>query len=127
MQWCDSILQLRPRDGLTSDDFDLMIDTLHIQCEDELLGHNWLENYGTEILDACHKRTDPSDIVQQQHHLYPQQQSDLLGILSAHPMLFNDTLGIYPHTKVHIDIDSDAEPVHVRAYTMPRIHLSNNN
>jgi hypothetical protein len=37
--------------------------------------------------------------------------------------MFDDTLGVYPHKKVHIDIDPNAKPVHSRPYPAPRIHL----
>ncbi len=37
--------------------------------------------------------------------------------------MFNGTLGVYPHKKVHIDIDPNAKPVHSRPYPVPRIHL----
>eukprot|EP00804_Cyclotella_cryptica_P015823 CCRYP_006328-RE/>CCRYP_006328-RE protein AED:0.09 eAED:0.09 QI:0/-1/0/1/-1/1/1/0/883 len=38
--------------------------------------------------------------------------------------MFDGTLGIYPHKKVHIDVDPDAKPVHARQYPVPRVHLS---
>jgi hypothetical protein len=37
--------------------------------------------------------------------------------------MFNGTLGIHPHTKVHIDINPNAKPVHSRPYPVPQIHL----
>jgi hypothetical protein len=37
--------------------------------------------------------------------------------------MFDGTLGVYPHKKVHIDIDPNAEPVHCRPYPVPQIHL----
>jgi hypothetical protein len=37
--------------------------------------------------------------------------------------MFNGTLGVYPHKKVHIDIDPNAKPVHYRPYPVPQIHL----
>jgi hypothetical protein len=37
--------------------------------------------------------------------------------------MFNGTLGVYPHKKVHIDIDSNAKPIHSRPYPVPQIHL----
>jgi hypothetical protein len=36
--------------------------------------------------------------------------------------MFNGTLGVYPHKKVHIDIDPNAR--HSRPYPAPRIHLN---
>jgi hypothetical protein len=37
--------------------------------------------------------------------------------------MFDETLGVYPHKKVHIDIDPNAKPVHFRPYPVPQIHL----
>jgi hypothetical protein len=37
--------------------------------------------------------------------------------------MFDGTLGVYPHKKVHIDIDPNAKPVHSRPYPVPQIHL----
>ncbi len=36
---------------------------------------------------------------------------------------FNGTLGMYPHKKVHIDIDPNAKPVNSRPYPVPQIHF----
>ncbi len=37
--------------------------------------------------------------------------------------MFDGNLGVYPHEKVHIDIDPNAKPVHSRQYPVPQIHL----
>ncbi len=37
--------------------------------------------------------------------------------------MFDGTLGIYPHKKVHIDIDPNAKPVHSRPYPVSQINL----
>jgi hypothetical protein len=37
--------------------------------------------------------------------------------------MFNGTLGVYPHKKVHIGIDSNAKPVHSMPYPVPQILL----
>jgi hypothetical protein len=37
--------------------------------------------------------------------------------------MFYVTLGVYPHKKVHIDIDPNAKPSHSRPYPVPQIHL----
>ncbi len=38
--------------------------------------------------------------------------------------MFDGTLGVYPHKKLHIDIDPNAKPVHSRPYPVPWIHLN---
>ena len=57
------------RDGLMPNDFDHMINSLQIQCKDELLSHSWLELYATKILDSGYQWTDPSDVVKEQYQL----------------------------------------------------------
>ncbi|KAL7523594.1 hypothetical protein ACHAXR_000247 [Thalassiosira sp. AJA248-18] len=37
--------------------------------------------------------------------------------------MFDGTLGVYPHKKIHIDIDPNAKPVYSRPYTVAHIHL----
>ncbi len=37
--------------------------------------------------------------------------------------MFDGTPGVYPHKKVHIDIDPNTKPVHSRPYPVPQIHL----
>ncbi len=44
-------------------------------------------------------------------------------MLQENDKTFNGTLGVYPHKKVHIDIDPNAKPVHSRPYPVPQIHL----
>jgi hypothetical protein len=43
--------------------------------------------------------------------------------VSENNKIFNGILGVYPHKKVHIDIDPNAKPVHCRPYPLPQIHL----
>jgi len=49
---------MRPHRGLTPEAFDHMEDSHFIQHEDELIGHDWLELYATEILDTKYQWTD---------------------------------------------------------------------
>jgi hypothetical protein len=50
------------------------------------------------------------------------QNADLLEVLAKHQKMFDGTLGVYPHKKVHIDIDPNAKPAHARQYPVPRVH-----
>ena len=38
--------------------------------------------------------------------------------------MFNGTLGVYPHRKIHIELEEGAVPKHSRPYPVLRIHLS---
>jgi hypothetical protein len=56
-------------------------------------------------------------------HLNAHQKADLLQVLQKNQTMFDGTLGVYPHKKVHIDIDPNAKPVHSRPYPVPQIHV----
>ena len=75
------------------------------------------------ILDAKYEKTEISDVVAKQTHLNFTQQKSLEDVLTKHKKLFNGTLGVYPHKKIHLEIEPNAEPVHMRPYAVPRIHL----
>ncbi len=123
MEWYECILPLRDPLSLDKQSYHDMEDAMYVQTEDELLGDDWLDTFATEILDAKYDKTDVNDVVQQQTHLNDKQKQDLLQLLLKHSKLFSGKLGSYPHKQFHIDIDPDAEPVHARAYPVPRIHL----
>ncbi len=45
------------------------------------------------------------DVVDGLTHLSTQQKFDLLEVLLENQKMFDDTLGVYPHRKVHIELD----------------------
>ena len=101
-----------------------MEDMYNIQLKDELFGKDWLQCYATHILDARYEFTDVKDVIDQLTHLNTQQKADLLQVSMENAQMFNGTLGIYPHKKVHLELDPNAKPVHARPYPVPCIHLS---
>ena len=48
---------------------------------------------------------------------------ELEKILVKFEKLFDGTLGVYPHRKVHIELLADAVAKHVRPYAVPQVHL----
>ena len=123
MKWFDTTLPLRPTGGLTSEDFDAMVDAFHIQAEDELFGEDWLACFATKILDAKYEFVSVRQVIDNLSHLNMHQKADLLQVLEDNQKMFDGTLGVYPHKKFHIDIDENAKPVHARPYPVPRVHL----
>ncbi len=96
-----------------------MEDMFHIQVEDELFGEGLLKCFGTEILDAKYERKDVAKVVKGLTHLNAHQKADLLWVLQENDKMFDRTFRVYPHNKVHIDIDPNAKPVHSRPYPVP--------
>ena len=56
------------------------------------------------------------------HHMDKQQKQQLEQLFEKREKLFDGTLGLYPHKKVHIEVQPDAEPKHQRPYSVPQIH-----
>ena len=77
----------------------------------------------SEILPSKYDATDIEIIVCRCTYLCPQQQDDLFNVLSCFPKLFNNKLDVYPHEKIHLDIDPTVPPHITRAYPVPRSQL----
>jgi hypothetical protein len=119
MEWFDSSIPLCPPGGLDSSQFDAVEDMFHIQVKDKIFGEDWRECFATEILDAKYEKTDLVEVMKGLTHLNAHQKVDLLRALQENDMMFDGTLGFYPHNKVHIDIDPNAKSVHPRPYPVP--------
>ncbi len=76
------------------------------------------------MLCAKFEFTDVKDIIDQLTHLNTQQKADLLQVLMENAKMFDGTLSVYPHKKVHLELDPNTKPVHARLYPVPHIHLS---
>ena len=85
---------------------------------------DWLSCYATDILDAKYEWTDVAKVVHQQTHLNAHQMKELLQVLQDNSQMFDGTLGLYPHRKVHIELVPNAKPVHARPYPVPQIHMN---
>ena len=79
--------------------------------------------FAIEILDAKYEKVWIKDVVNPLEYLNTQQKADLKQVLSEFTKLFDDTLGVYPHKKFHIELEPGAEPRHARPYPVPVIHF----
>jgi hypothetical protein len=119
IEWVDCSIPLCLPGGLNSTEFDAIEDMFHIQVEDELFGEDWLKCFATKILDAKYASTDVAEVIEGLTHLDAYLKRDLLLVLQENKNMFNGTLGLHPHKKVHIDIIPNAKPVHSRPYPVP--------
>jgi hypothetical protein len=102
-----------------------MAKTIEIQLEDNFLGIDWYDPtcHASEILDAKYEKVLVDDVIDQLDCLNAQQKNDLKQVLNEHIKLFDNTLGVKPHTKFHNDLMPRAVPKHSRPYAKPGIHL----
>ena len=74
------------------------------------------------LMDAKYEKTSPQEVASRQHHLSENQQLKLQQALEKVNVLFDGSLGHYPHRKVHLDLVEGTEPVHSKPYAIPRTH-----
>jgi hypothetical protein len=53
-------------------------------------------------------KADVAEVIKGLTHLNTHQKADLLQVFRENEKMFDGTLGVYPHEKVHIDIDPNA-------------------
>jgi hypothetical protein len=123
MEWFDYSIPICLPRWLDSNEYGTMQDMFHIQVKDELFGEDWLRCFATEILDDKHEKKDVVDVMKELTHLNAHQKADLLWVLQENKKMFDETLNVYPHKKVHIDIDPNAKFVHFVPHPVPQIPL----
>jgi len=79
--------------------------------------------FTTTILDAKYDGATPEQVAEQQKHLTPTQREDVRKLVAKYPKLFSNQLRVYPHRKIHLEIDPNAIPKHFRPYSVARAHL----
>jgi hypothetical protein len=124
VSWFSNTIPLRNRRDFMRPDFNDLVECFESQIGEDDLGDDWMESYVTRILDAKYEKLDLDAFIAKQTHLNEVQNDDLKSIFRKHEKLFDGTLGVYPHKKVHIELHKDAKPVHSRAYhPVPKVHL----
>ena len=109
---------------ISDKDYLAMVDAIEIQSKESNFGFDWIDCYlASPLLDAKYEKVDTDDVPSQQTHLTIQQRNQLSDLLAKHRKLFDGTLGVYPHKKIHIEVEKDARPVYARPYSVPRVYL----
>ncbi len=76
---------------------------LCLKKEDDMFDQEILDNYSAWILDAKYEQVDTNSFVANQKHLNINQCHRLQHLLAKNKKIFDGSLGVYPHQKVHID------------------------
>ena len=91
----------------------LLVDMLYAQEEEEWFGNGFMELLATIILDATYNKVDLDKDINNKKHLNKKQQRELNKVLIKFEKLFDVTLGMYLHRKVHIELLADTVTRHV--------------
>ena len=110
--WQDSTVGMRDRDTFLTQEA-AMIYFIDLYSDDDDIGDDFM-------LEAKYDKVDTAELSAQQQHLTEEQRKDLAFLLSERSKLFSGELGLYPDTKVHLNLQPDAKPVHHRPYAVPR-------
>ncbi len=84
--------------------------------KDNIFEQEILDNYAAPILDAKSKQVDTNRAATNQKLLSRNQCHNLQHVLAQYSKLFDGSLGVYPHQKVHIDLSPGLEPVYHCVY-----------
>lgn len=127
IEWYGNTIPMRDAHETKRTDYIEMMDSFHLQEEEEWLGYDddYFDNYAmssANILDAKYDKVQIDDVVEEQTHLTDQQREDLRKLLMKYTKLFDGTLGVYPHKKFHIELEEGAKPVHARPYPVAKLH-----
>ena len=90
--------------------------------EDEQFRGDRYDEYAASIIDAKYEKVDVDGLAKEQSQLTEIQQEDIHLIFKNHEELFSSKLGYYQHREFNIEIEQGSQPIHTRAYPVPRLH-----
>lgn len=80
------------------------------------------DNYAGRILNVKSKQVDINKVASDQKLINPNQHQDLQHGLAKYDKLFGESLGVYPHQKVHIELFLNLEHFHYCVHPVPCVH-----
>jgi Retroviral aspartyl protease len=101
IQWLDHKLEYHPRDTF-SNGKSLFLATFESLAQVNHSAHDPEDQ--AAILDAEYEQIDTNHLAEQQFHLNRSQRRDLANLLEKFTKLFDGTLGVYPHKKMHLEL-----------------------
>ena len=78
----------------------------------------------SEIRTREYEPVSPQDVAAKQDHMTEAQKRLFAEVLADYSVVFDGKLGRYPHKQITIDLIDHAKPVHKRAYSVPRRHMT---
>ena len=82
-----------------------------------------VDSFASTITKSTYHPVNISTIIDKQTHLSVEDRDTLSVLLNKHTILFDGILKVYPHRLIHLDIQPNVTPWHLRAYPVAHIHL----
>jgi hypothetical protein len=123
ISWLDDIVSWKPKsyfqDSNLKDSVSYEAHCFFINSNDDF--DSWIDAHSAvvDIKGSKYEKVDTDYATKQQKHLTPSQQTDLAEVLRDYTSLFSGKLGCYPGYKVHLELNTDAQPFHTRPYPVP--------
>ncbi len=113
LQWMDHEIPFKnPEEFFNNKMFIDLNNELHLNKEDNMFDQEILDNCAAWILNAKYEQVDTNRVAADQKQLIINQCNKLQHLLARKKKLFDGSLGVYPHQKVHIDLLPGWKPVH---------------
>ena len=98
-------------------------ETTNLYATSALLDKDNPDGYKSKTISVSkYEAVDTDEVADEQKHLNAAQRDDLKRLLRKFPRLFSGKLGVYPHKKIHLELEPNATPVHQRSYAVPQMH-----
>ena len=118
IEWLDGQLPLRNAHEFHKEDKSLLVDMLYAQDDKEWFGDDFMESLTTTILDATYNKVDLDKVINYQKHLNKKKQRELKKFLVTFEKLFDGTMGVCPHRRIHIELLAYTVAKHARPYSV---------
>jgi hypothetical protein len=115
--WDTGTIPMKDRGTLSS--VEALIEVYMMVNEPQLLRKEY--SRATKILDAAYKPASLVDVIKTYENLHVEEQHQIKILLQKHEHLFDGTLGELNMEPISLQLmDPNCEPIHARAYTVPR-------
>ncbi len=97
--------------------------TMRVQHNNDKMDFERRDSFVATILDIKCEGASPDKVAEQQKHLTITQRGDIRRLVAKYPKLFSTALLKYPYRKIHLGLEPNATPRHVRPYSVVYAHL----
>ena len=120
ISWMGRQIQMKSTHQLTTDIARTQVENYfhHLQEEEDEDFYLLAELYADDIviMDRKYQSVSPQEVVEQLHHLTPDQKQKLQQVFTKYQKVFDGKLGKHPTAKIDIQLITGAKPIYQQPY-----------